>query len=98
MISHAMVAGVPFNWVAGDTAYGVGDIERDLRRAGKGYVLGTDSVHVLRSWDKPRSVTGTAEEIAWLELNSTSWKIISDQRLTRARVVVSTTGRMRRGL
>src|ERR1700677_3662192 len=45
MISHAMAAAVPFNWVAGDTVYGVGDIERDLRQASKGYVLGVDSAH-----------------------------------------------------
>jgi hypothetical protein len=31
---------VPFRWVAADSVYGVGDIERDLRQAGKGYVLG----------------------------------------------------------
>ena len=39
MIARAIAAAVPFEWVAGDTVYGVGDIERQLRRAGKGYVL-----------------------------------------------------------
>ena len=39
MIERALVAGVPFRWVAADSVYGVGDIERDLRQAGKGYVL-----------------------------------------------------------
>jgi len=34
---------VPFRWVAADSVYGVGDIERDLRQAGKGYVLGVNS-------------------------------------------------------
>ena len=29
--------GVPFRWVAADSVYGVGDIERDLRQAGKGW-------------------------------------------------------------
>src|SRR6478752_7256904 len=38
MIERALAAGVPFRWVAGDSVYGVGDIERDLRQAGKGYV------------------------------------------------------------
>ena len=39
MIERALAAGVPFRWVAADSVYGVGDIERDLRQAGKGYVL-----------------------------------------------------------
>lgn len=37
MIARAIAAEVPFRWVAGDTVYGVGDIERDLRQGGKGY-------------------------------------------------------------
>ena len=36
MIARAMAADVPFRWVAADTVYGTGDIEQDLRRAGKG--------------------------------------------------------------
>src|SRR6266702_3508877 len=36
MIERALAAGVPFRWVAGDSVYGVGDIERDLRQAGNG--------------------------------------------------------------
>src|SRR5437773_2732889 len=40
MIARAIAASVPFKWVAGDTVYGVGNIEQQLRRAGKGYVLG----------------------------------------------------------
>src|SRR3984957_16637668 len=46
MIARAIAASVPFKWVAGDTVYGVGDIEQQLRRAGKGYVLGVSSAHV----------------------------------------------------
>jgi len=38
MIARAIAAPVPSKWVAGDTVYGVGDIEQQLRRAGKGYV------------------------------------------------------------
>src|SRR5262245_40970231 len=64
MIDRAIAAGLPFCWVAADSVYGVGDIERDLRRAGKGYVLGVNSNHRFTSWGKPRCVTGTAEEIA----------------------------------
>ena len=37
MIDRAIATSAPFRWVAGDTVYGVGDIERDLRQAGKGY-------------------------------------------------------------
>ena len=76
MISHAMAAAVPFNWVAGDTVYGVGDIERDLRQASKGYVLGVDSAHVFRSWGKPRRLAGTAAEIA-KGLQPSDWKRLS---------------------
>ena len=47
MIERAIATAVPFRWVAGDTVYGVGDIERDLRRADKGYVLG---VHASMSF------------------------------------------------
>ena len=50
MIARAIAASVPFKWVAGDTVYGVGDIEQQLRLAGKGYVLGVSSAHVFQSW------------------------------------------------
>jgi SRSO17 transposase len=62
MIARAIVAAVPFKWVAADTVYGVGDIEQQLRQAGKGYVLGGSSAHVFRSWGKRRSVSGTAAD------------------------------------
>ena len=54
MIERALAAGVPFRWVAADSVYGVGDIERDLRQAGKGYVLGVNSNHWFASWGKPQ--------------------------------------------
>jgi SRSO17 transposase len=76
MIERAIAARVPFRWVAADTVYGVGDIERDLRRAGKGYVLGVDAAHVFRSWDKPRPVGGTAAAIAQA-LGPSDWKRLS---------------------
>ena len=50
MVQRAIAASVPFRWVAADSVYGVGDIERDLRRAGKGYVLGVNSNHWFTSW------------------------------------------------
>src|SRR5471030_1105565 len=50
MIARAIAASVPFKWVATDTVYGVGDIEQQLRQAGKGYVLGVSSAHVFQSW------------------------------------------------
>jgi len=76
MIERAIAACVPFRWVAADTVYGVGDIEGDLRRAGKGYVLGVDATHVFRSWDKPRPVAGTAAAIAEA-LRPSDWKRLS---------------------
>jgi SRSO17 transposase len=64
MIERAIAAGVPFDWVATDTVYGVGRIEMQLRRAGKGYVLGAHATDQFSSWiDKPE-VAGTAEQIA----------------------------------
>jgi SRSO17 transposase len=75
MIDRAIAADVPFSWVAADTVYGVGDIEMDLRRAGKGYVLGVASSHPFRSWDKPLAA-GTAEAIA-KGLDAAAWKRLS---------------------
>ncbi|WP_409362500.1 transposase [Bradyrhizobium sp. SBR1B] len=39
MITRAIVAEVPFSFVAADSVYGTGEIETLLRKAGKGYVL-----------------------------------------------------------
>src|SRR5487761_1412988 len=76
MIARAIAGSVPFKWVAGDTVYGVGDIEQQLRQAGKGYVLGVNSAHVFNSWGKRRSVSGTAAEIASTR-RSSDWKRLS---------------------
>jgi SRSO17 transposase len=76
MIARAIAASVPFKWVAGDTVYGVGDIEQQLRRAGKGYVLGVSSAHVFRSWGKRRSVAGAAADIAQTR-PAPEWKRLS---------------------
>jgi SRSO17 transposase len=76
MIARAIAASVPFKWVAGDTVYGVGDIEQQLRQAGKGYVLGVSSAHVFQSWGKRRSVAGKAADIAWTR-RSSDWKRLS---------------------
>ena len=77
MIARAIATAVPFRWVAGDTVYGIGNIERDLRRAGKGYVLGVGASQVFRSWGKRRAIAGTAADIAetleasdWLRLSA----------------------------
>jgi len=63
MIERALGAGVPFDWVAADTIYGVGTIEMRLRRAGKGYVLGAHATDPFGSWAKTPPVAGTAEQI-----------------------------------
>ena len=64
MIGRAITADVPFSWIAADSVYGVGAIEQDLRRAGKGYVLGVSSAHWFHSWGKTPTISGTAAEIA----------------------------------
>src|SRR5271156_4416962 len=76
MIAGAIAASVPFKWVAGDTVYGVGDLEQQLRQAGKGYVLGVSSAHVFQSWGKRRPVSGTAADIARTRRPS-DWKRLS---------------------
>src|ERR1700739_4151454 len=76
MIARAIAASVPFKWVAGDTVYGVGDLEQQLRRAGKGYVLGVSSAHVFRSWGKRPPVAGTTAELARTRRPS-DWKRLS---------------------
>ena len=76
MIRRALAADVPFPWVAADSVYGVGDIEKTLRRAGKGYVLGVNSNHSFSFWGGPSPVAGTAQEIA-AALPADAWKRIS---------------------
>src|SRR5277367_2179359 len=76
MIARAIAAAVPFKWVAADTVYGVGDIEQQLRQAGKGYVLGVSSAHVFNSWGKRPPVAGTASDIARTR-RSSDWRRLS---------------------
>ena len=76
MVERAIAAGVPFAWVAGDSIYGVGEIETGLRRAGKGYVLGVNATHPFTSWIGKPEVAGTAEEIA-RGLDDTAWRRLS---------------------
>ncbi len=76
MIGRAIAANVPFGWVAADNVYGVGDVERTLRRAGKGYVLGVASNHGVSSWGKAKPVAGTVESVAQ-GLAPSDWKRLS---------------------
>jgi SRSO17 transposase len=75
MIERALKAGVAFAWVAADSIYGVGEVEKVLRQAGKGYVLGVTGTHPFRSWGKA-PVAGTAEEIAE-SLPASAWVRLS---------------------
>ncbi|MEY9460351.1 SRSO17 transposase [Bradyrhizobium ottawaense] len=70
MIARAIAAKVPFSFVA------TGEIETQLRKAGKGYVLGVASNHVFRSWGKPQPVAGTAATIAQ-NLPKKAWRRLS---------------------
>jgi SRSO17 transposase len=76
MIERAIIVGVPFAWVAGDSIYGVGEIEMALRRAGKGYVLGVSGAHQFNSWVGKPLLAGTAEGIA-AELDPEAWQRLS---------------------
>jgi SRSO17 transposase len=76
MIERAIAAGVPFAWVAADSVYGVGEIEMALRQAGKGYVLGINSNHSVKSWGKGRPLAETADGIAQ-DLPPAAWRRLS---------------------
>jgi SRSO17 transposase len=76
MIGGAIAADVPFSWVAGDSIYGVGEIEMLLRRAGKGHVLGVTGSHHFWSWGPKLAVAGTAAEIA-ATLGPADWQRLS---------------------
>jgi SRSO17 transposase len=75
MIERALQAGVAFTWAAADSIYGVGEVEKVLRQAGKGYVLGVTGTHPFWSWGKA-PVAGTAEEIAQA-LPASAWVRLS---------------------
>jgi SRSO17 transposase len=62
--------------VAADSVYGVGALEMDLRKAGKGYVLGVASNHQFNSWIGKPAVSGTAEEIMQA-LDTSAWQRLS---------------------
>jgi SRSO17 transposase len=64
MIKNAVAAKMPVAWVAADSVYGVADVEKALRYAGKGYVLGVNSNHLFQSWLGKPPVAGTAQQIA----------------------------------
>ncbi len=76
MVERAIAAGAPFAWVAGDSVYGVGEVETALRRAGKGYVLGANATQPFSSWIGKPEVAGTAEEIAQ-DLAPSAWRRLS---------------------
>jgi SRSO17 transposase len=76
MIQRAMAAGAPFAWVTADTVYGVSTVEMDLRKAGKGYVLGVNSSQPFHSWLGKPPVSGTAEAIAH-GLAPSAWQRLS---------------------
>lgn len=76
MIGRAIAANVPFAWVAADSVYGVGDIEKALRQAGKGYVLGVNANHWFGSWGTQPLIAGEAKDIAET-LPAEAWKRLS---------------------
>jgi SRSO17 transposase len=76
MVERAIAAEVPFRWVAGDSVYGVGEVEMALRRAGKGYVLGVNATQPFNSWIGKPEIAGTAERIAQ-GLAPSAWRRLS---------------------
>lgn len=82
IIARALAAKVPFSFVAADTVYGTGDIETQLRKAGKGYVLGVAANHAFNSWGKKLFVRGTAAKIAQ-SLPKNAWRRLSSGEGTK---------------
>ncbi len=76
MIERVLTAEVPFAWVAADSVYGVSEVEKALRGAGKGYVLGVSATHPFNSWIGKPAVSGTAESIA-KALDASAWQRLS---------------------
>ena len=76
MIERAIAASVPFAFVAADSVYGVGEVEKALRQAGKGYVLGVAKNHSVKSWGKAKFIAGTAESVAQ-GLAASDWQRLS---------------------
>jgi SRSO17 transposase len=76
LMARARAAGVPFGWVAADSVYGVGEVERALRRLGVGNVLGVTAQHPFCSWIGKPPVAGTAAEIA-RGLDPAAWQRLS---------------------
>jgi SRSO17 transposase len=76
MIARALAADVPFAWVTADSVYGVGAIERALRGAAKGYVLGVNATHRFNSFGDKPPVAGTAAAIA-RGLDPGAWRRLS---------------------
>jgi len=77
MIGRALAADVPFSWVAGDSVYGVGELEMALRRAGKGFVLGVNANHWFHSWrpdvmwaGEARDIIKTLPDEAWVRASA----------------------------
>lgn len=82
MIARALAANVPFSFVATDTVYGTGDVETQLRKAGKGYVLGVAANHAFNSWGKKLFVRGSAAKIAQ-SLPKNAWRRLSSGEGTK---------------
>jgi SRSO17 transposase len=76
MIARALAADVPFAWVTADSVYGVGAIERTLRGAGKGYVLGVKATQLFNSCGDKPPVAGMAAAIA-RGLDPGAWRRLS---------------------
>jgi SRSO17 transposase len=76
MVERAITAGVPFAWVAADSVYGVGEVEKTLRRAGRGYVLGVHANHRFGSWATTPLIAGEAKDIA-KDLPAEAWHRLS---------------------
>jgi len=76
IIKRAIVAQVPFRWVAADSVYGVGTVEKVLRREGIGYVLGVRSDYRFISQIEHPSVDAVVREDA-ADADPTGWVRLS---------------------
>ncbi|GAN64457.1 transposase [Acetobacter indonesiensis NRIC 0313] len=75
-IQRSIEAAVPFRWVAAGSVYGVVDVERTLRQAGIGYVLGVRGNHWFGSWATSQLIAGEAKDIT-ANLPEQTWHRLS---------------------
>jgi SRSO17 transposase len=73
MLARAFAAGIPVNWVVGDTVYGYDELRAFLEDHQKNYVLAVPQTHLIWSRGEPRAVgrlSALLPQEAWTVLSA----------------------------